>query len=65
LCNLCRVRHNGQAGTVADQAMAAPAGQAVGRPGYREDLAILFHGVRRGGERPAARGCFNDQHTKR
>ena len=45
-----------QAGTVADQAMAAPAGHAIGRPGYGEDLAILFHGVLRGRERLAARG---------
>jgi hypothetical protein len=53
-----------QACTVADQAMAAPAGQAVGRARYREDFAILFHGVRRGRERPAARGRFDDQDTK-
>ena len=54
-----------QAGTVTDQAMAAPAGHAIGRPGYGKDFAILFHGVRRRRERPAARGCFHDQHTKR
>ena len=34
-----------QPGTVADQAMAAAAGEAVGGPGDGEDLAILFHGV--------------------
>ena len=54
-----------QAGAVTDQAMAAPAGHAIGRPGYGDDFAILFHGVRRCGERPAARGCFHDQHTER
>jgi hypothetical protein len=53
-----------QAGTVADQAMAAPAGQAIGRARDREDFAILFHGVRRGRERPAARGRFDDQDTE-
>ena len=53
-----------KAGTVTDQAMAAPAGQAVGRARDREDFAILFHGVRRGRERPAARGRFDDQDTK-
>ena len=53
-----------QAGTVADQAMAAPAGQAIGRDRDREDFAILFHGVRRGRERSAARSRLDDQDTK-
>ena len=53
-----------QAGTVADQAMAAPARQAVGRPGDGENLAILFHGVTSGRKRPAARGRLDDQHTQ-
>ena len=54
-----------QTGTVEDQAMAVPAGHIVGRPGYGEDFAILFHGMRRGRERPAAPGCFHDQNTER
>ena len=53
-----------QAGTVADQAMAAPAGETIGWPGNGEDLAILLHGVPRGRQRPAARGRLDDQHAQ-
>jgi hypothetical protein len=54
-----------QAGTVADQAMAAPARQAVGRTGDGEDFAVLFHGVRGGRQRSAAWGCFDNEHAER
>ena len=53
-----------QAGTVADQAMAAPADHAICRTGDGEHVANLFHGVRRGGERPAYRGCLNDVYAR-
>ena len=53
-----------QPGTVADQAVAAAAGQAVDRPGDGEDLAVLLHGVARGRKRPAARGRLDDEHAQ-
>jgi len=49
-----------QAGAVTDQAVAAAAGQAVHRAGYGEDLAVLLHGVVRGGQRPAPRRGLDD-----
>ena len=54
-----------QPGSVADQAMAAPARQAVGRAGDGEDLAVLLHRVPGGRERAAARGGLDDDHAQR
>jgi len=49
-----------QLGAVTEQAVAAAAGQAVHRAGYGEDLAVLLHGVVRGGQRPAPRRGLDD-----
>jgi len=49
-----------QAGAVADQAVAAAAGQAVHRAGQGEDLPVLLHGVVRGGQRSAPRRGLDD-----
>ena len=54
-----------QPGTVADQVVAAPAGQAVDRPGDGEDLAVLLGGVRRRRERAAPRGRLDHHHAQR
>ncbi len=53
-----------QLGAVADQAMAAAAGQAVHGPGHGEDLAVLLHGVVRRGKRSAARCRLDDHDAK-
>jgi hypothetical protein len=50
---------------ITDQALAAPAGHAVGRSGDGEDLAILFHGVRRGRARPSTWGRSRDGRTEK
>ena len=49
---------------VADQAMAAAAGQAVNRAGDGEDLAVLLHRVVGRGERAAPRGRLDHDHPK-
>ncbi len=49
-----------QAGAVADQAVAAAAGQAVHRAGHGEDLPVLLHGMVSGGQRAAPRRGFDD-----
>ena len=53
-----------QAGSVADQAVAAAAGQAVHGSGYGKDLAVLLHRMVGGGERPAPRRRLDDHHAQ-
>ncbi len=51
-------------GTVADQAMAAAAGDTVDRTGDGEDLAVLLHGMVGGGERAAPRRGLDHDHAE-
>ena len=53
-----------QPGAVADEAMAAAAGQAVGRTGDGEDLAVLLHRVVGRRERPAPWRGFDHDHAE-
>jgi hypothetical protein len=50
--------------SVADEAMASAAGDAVDRAGDAEDLAVLLHRVVGRGQRPAPRRRLDDDETE-
>lgn len=54
-----------QGGAVADEVVAAFAGQGIDRPGERKHLAALFHGVPRGVQSAAFSIGLDDDHTER
>ena len=53
-----------QPGAVANEAVAAAAGQTIDRAGDNEDLAVLLHGMVGRGERAAARGRLDHDNAK-
>ena len=54
-----------QSRAIANQTMAAPAGQAIGRPRHREHLAVLLGRVAGRRERAAAWSRLDDEHAQR
>jgi hypothetical protein len=53
-----------QSRAVADQAVAAAAGETIGRARHGEALAVLLERVSRGRERSATRRGLDDDHSQ-